>query len=183
MTGATRPDSRSGHTCSRRLEAISPFCATVRARNVEPAIVSRRCSSRARSICALAPPCVRDLHEPPFERQQLEVARDVVAADDVEHDVDAAPRGRLAQHRDEVGFVIVDGALGAERFARGALRRRSRGREHARAEHASELNGRRADAARSAVDEQRFARREPAALEDVVPDRKERFGERRGLRE
>ena len=85
----------------------------------------------------------------------------------------STPRPPVAslQHGHEVLRAVVDGPLGPELHARRALGRRSGGGEDARPEQAGELDGRRPDAARSAVHEQRFARLQPAAIDDVGPDR------------
>ncbi len=57
----------------------------------------------------------------PSRRKRIEIARDVVAADDVEHDVDAAPAGEALDFGDEIGRAIVDRVGGTKRNARGAL--------------------------------------------------------------
>src|SRR5207253_6759349 len=69
----------------------------------------------------------------------------------------------------------------AQLLARGALLIRTGGDDRLGAERARELNRRRADAARAAVDQQPFAALESAALEDVRPHGEERFGKRGGL--
>src|SRR5439155_7341425 len=70
----------------------------------------------------------------------------------------------------------------AETLAGGAfLGRASRG-EDARVEGARELDGCRTDAARTAVDEDRFARLEAATIEQIRPDREERLGNCGGRR-
>ena len=89
------------------------------------------------------------------------------------------PPVTIADGGDEIGVAIVDGELRAESLAGRALFRRPGRREHARTERPRQLNRRRADAARPAMDEQRFAGLQTAALEDVGPDREERLGERR----
>ena len=70
-----------------------------------------------------------DLHQTAVHGEHVDVALQVVAADHVEHDVDAAAAGRFLDRRHEVGFAIVDRALGAERLAGGALLRRTGGRQ------------------------------------------------------
>ena len=121
----------------------------------------------------------RDFHQPPFERERVDVARKVVAADHVQHDVDAASRGQLADHGDKVGLAVVDGALGAEPLARRALLGRPGGREYSRPARLRQLNRGRADAARPAVHQDRFARLQASPLEDVRPDGEERLRNRR----
>ena len=46
-----------------------------------------------------------------------EIALDIVAADHVEHDIDAAPAGRVLHHLDEILVLVVDAAGGAQRLA------------------------------------------------------------------
>ena len=102
-----------------------------------------------------------DDHQPALDGEAGDVALQVGAADHVEDEIDTAAAGRLAQHRHEVLRAVVDGPLGAELHAGRALGRRPGGGEDARPEQARELDGHRADAARSAVHEQRS--RPPAA--------------------
>ena len=94
----------------------------------------------------------------PFSRQALDVARQIVAADDVEDDVHAAPRRRVANDRDEVLGLVVDRASRAKRrrSARARSARSGRG-EDGRAERPCELDRGRADAARAAVHEHGLA--------------------------
>ena len=96
----------------------------------------------------------------------------------------STPRPPVARFdsRHEIGLAVVDALLGAERFARRALLRAARGGEHARAAGARQLNRRRADAARSAMNQDRLARPQPPALEHVRPDRERRLRERGGVR-
>ena len=58
------------------------------------------------------------MHEPAFERQALQVLLDVVAADHVEDDVDAALAGDPRDLGDEVLRPVVDRVIGAERRGR-----------------------------------------------------------------
>ena len=95
----------------------------------------------------------RDLDEPAFDRQRLDVAREVVPADHVEDDVHAGAACQLADDRDEVFVPVVDASLRAEALAGGAFLGRPGRGKHACAERARELDRRRADAARSAVNQ------------------------------
>ena len=61
----------------------------------------------------------RDLHEPSFRGQHVDVAREVGAANHVEDDIHAAPRSLLAYHRQKIGVAVVDAAFGAEQRLRG----------------------------------------------------------------
>ena len=67
----------------------------------------------------------RNLHEPALEREEVEMARKVIAADHVENHVDAAAAGQLADRRHEIAFAVIDRVLGAEAFARSAFLPRS----------------------------------------------------------
>ena len=93
-------------------------------------------------------------------------------------DVDAFAGGGVADRRDEVVLVVVDGVDGAEAAAGLALGVRSGRRERDGAERARELNRRGADAARAAVDQDALARLQAAAVEQVGPHGEERFGNR-----
>ena len=95
-----------------------------------------------------------DDHQAALDRQAGDVARQVGAADHVQNDVDAPAPRRLVQNGHEVVRAVVDGALGPELDAGRALGRRPGGREDVRPEQLGELNGHRADAARSTVHEQ-----------------------------
>ena len=88
---------------------------------------------RLKSIVAVSPPMKPITHQPAFDRQRREIARDVVAADDVENQVDAAAAGQLLDDVDEILGAVVDRALGAELFAGAAFLVRAGGREHPRA--------------------------------------------------
>ena len=122
-----------------------------------------------------------DLHDAPVDRGGFVVALDVVAADHVEDDVGALAAGRVFGRGDEIFGLIVNGDVGAELAAGLAFLRRAGGRDDAGAEGLGELDRGRADAGRAAVDQQRLAGLEPAALEGVVPDREEGLGDRCGL--
>ena len=113
-----------------------------------------------------------------FDGGCVVVAIDIFAADHVEDDVGAAVAGRLLGCGDEIFGLVVNGDIGAERDASCAFFRRPGSRDDPRAEGFGKLDGGRADAGRSAVDEQGFSGSEPAALEYIVPNRKEGFGDR-----
>jgi hypothetical protein len=77
--------------------------------------------------------------------------------------------------------LIVNRDIGAELAAGIAFLRRARGGDDARPERLGELDGGGADAGRAAVDQQRLAGPQAAALEGIVPDREEGFGDRGGF--
>ena len=124
-----------------------------------------------------------DQHETAIHSQHLQVALEVVAADDVEDEVDPAPVGRLAGGLDEVDLAIVEGPLGAERLAGRTLLGAARRREHPGAQRPGQLDGRGADAAGAAVHEHRLPGGETAALDHVGPDGERRLRHRGRLRE
>src|SRR5436190_893784 len=62
-----------------------------------------------------------DDDEPAFDREGDKIARDVVAADDVEDEVDAAAAGHLLDDGDEVFGPVVDTSLRTELLAGAAL--------------------------------------------------------------
>ena len=72
------------------------------------------------------------MHEPALEGQALEVLLDVVAADHVEHDVDAALARDARDFGDEVLRPVVDRVVGAHRAAERRLVVAAGGREHRR---------------------------------------------------
>ena len=84
-----------------------------------------------------------------------------------------APDRLSAKLVGEIELLIVDGPFRAQFHAAAALRVAARRGEHRRAERARQLNRRGADTARAAVNQDAFARRQPADLEDVGPDREE----------
>src|SRR5205814_6166597 len=81
-----------------------------------------------------------DDDEPSLDGQRDEIARDVVAADDVEDQIDAAAFRAVLDGRDETLVPVVDGALRAELLAGPALLIGARGGEHTGAARDGELN-------------------------------------------
>ena len=124
-----------------------------------------------------------DLHDAPFDGRRLVVALDVVAAHHIQHDVGTPAVRRSLGRRDEVLLAIVDGHIGTEATARGALFCRAGGGDHARAPRLRDLDCRGADAGRAAVHQQRLAALQTATLEHVVPDGEGGFRKRRGFDE
>ena len=95
--------------------------------------------------------------------------------------IGAAASGRLFGGGDEVLGLVVDGEIGTERDACRTFFRRSGCRHDTGAERLGELDRGRADAGRPAVDQQCFSGSKATALENVVPDREEGFGDGRRL--
>src|SRR5262245_47182740 len=124
-----------------------------------------------------------DDHETAVHRQRVDVSTDVVTGDHIEHDVDATAVGQVFDAGDEIRFAIVDRPLRAKRFARRALLRAPGCSEYAGAQSTRQLDGRGADPARAAMNEDRLAGREPSALDNVRPDRERRFWYCGGMRD
>ena len=82
---------------------------------------------------------------------------------------------------DEILGLVVDRDVGPELAAGLAFLGVAGGDEDPGAEGLGELDGAGADARSAAVDEDRLARRQPAALEDRRPDGEEGLGDRRRL--
>ena len=122
-----------------------------------------------------------DLDEASVHREAIDVPRQVVSANDVENDVDAASRGGLTDGFHEVLRAVIDRDRRAERLACPALLVGSRGRVRNCTESARELDRCRADAARTAVNENALAFRQPSALKHVRPDGEEGFRNRGGV--
>ena len=159
MTGLTLPASSNGQTFSRRARATSAFCATVRARRVEPVMREPlRQHGPEIELFDHAALSGGDLHEAPFQREDGQISGEIGAADHVEHDIDAAPLREGLNLGDEILRPVIDREIGSERAAEGAFFVGSGGGDHHRAEGFGELDRGRADAARSAVNEQRLAR-------------------------
>ena len=93
--GLTVPAASSGQTCasrSRRDRALFLDAARPKRRSGERrAALHQRCQVDLGLVASLEP----DLHEAAVLREALDVAAQVVAADDVEDDVDALTVGQL----------------------------------------------------------------------------------------
>ncbi len=74
MIGFTTPEASSGHTCVRSAAAIRPFSAGVRGRSVEPVIHARLRIMIGEVELGAGVLQKRDLQQPAFDRQQLDVA-------------------------------------------------------------------------------------------------------------
>ncbi len=117
-----------------------------------------------------------DDDEAALEREAAEILLDVVAADHVEDDVDAALAGDPRDLGDEVLRPVVDRMSGADRPAERRLVVAARGRDHRRAELLRDLDRRQPDTARAAVDQHGLAGAQPPAVEEIVPDGEEVSG-------
>src|SRR6476661_4797764 len=103
-----------------------------------------------------------NLNQAAFEAETLDVADEVIAADDVEDDVDSLARGFPADDLTKILRPVVDGDIGAKLTAGIALRVGSSGRKDCAFGRACELNGGGADSAGAAVDQDALARLKPA---------------------
>jgi len=99
----------------------------------------------------------------------VEVAVEVLGADDVEDDVRAASGGVFAQFLDEVLFAVVDQDVGAQGAAGFEFVRAAGGDRDLRADGLAELDRHRADAAAAAVHQQRLTGPQESDLEHVRP--------------
>ena len=88
--------------------------STARGRSVDPVSVSRRRITSGMTISALAPALEGDRHMPPVVGQAGEVARQIIAADHVEHDIDPAPAGQPLHLLDEILAPVIDRRRRAE---------------------------------------------------------------------
>ena len=147
MNGRSLPCAHSGQTFSRNAAMIDAFCATLRDRSVDPVTVRCLRCTTPKSASHLGAAHQRDEAQPPLMRQQVELARDIVAAHHVQDRIDAASARGLLAHRDKILGAIVDGDIGAELAARRALRIGAGGRQHRAAERLGKLDRGDADAA------------------------------------
>ena len=113
--------------------------------------------------------------------QAFEVARDVIARDHIEHQVDALATGDPRHFGDEIGRLVVNRMRRTQFARRCAFCLAPAGYDDPQAEQAAKADRHGADAAGAAVDQDRLALARPAALKDIVPDGKQRFGQRRRL--
>ena len=178
MITRTAPDSMSGQTCSWTARAMRPFSSTERARKVEPGNGESTLQDRNRADRRAVAAELRDLDQPSIHREHVDVALQVVAADHVEHDVDAPIGCELLHDGDEILVTIVDAALRAQGLASGTLDVAPGCGEDAGAAGTRKLNRKGSDPARAAVDQDRLPRRKPTALEDVGPDRERHLRQR-----
>ncbi len=118
---------------------------------------------------------------PPVRRQTLHVAGDIIAADHVEHDVDAASARDLLDPGDEILALVVDRMIGAMGEAGSDLVIAARRHDHRDAEQVAQRNRHRADPAGAAMDQRGVAFAGIAALEQIGPHGEQRFGHRRRL--
>ena len=147
MNGRNLPAAQSGHTFSLNAAMIAAFCSTVRERKVDPVTVRCLRWIRPKSVSALPAAHQRDKTKSAFMRQQIELARDVVAADHIKDRIDTAAVGEFLADADEFLRAVVDRNIGAIVAAGPALLVGAGGGQYLGAECLSELDGSDADAA------------------------------------
>src|SRR6478609_83903 len=117
-----------------------------------------------------APTLQPDDDQPAVDRQQPDVAGEVLRPDGVEDDVRAVPVGGLADDRLEVLGAVVDEDRRPELATHLELLGGSGRHRHPRPDLAAQLDGHRPDPRASAVDEQDLAGLDVRRHEDVRPD-------------
>ena len=149
---------------SARDFAISPLKSTDRARSVEPVIVRRFIITRPRLISDLAPPISAICTIRPSGFRHADVARQVVAAHHIQNDIDpglAPSAAMISSSKDRSRVVNRPGR--AQIFTKLRLLRTADRRVDRRCpQRPAELDGRRANPARTAMDQHAFTRREIA---------------------
>src|SRR5438132_12897422 len=108
----------------------------------------------------------RDKAEPALLRQEIELARDIVAADHVEDRIDAAAMGKLLADLHKILGAVVDRDIGAKLQACPAFLVGAGGSQHLGAERLGELDRGDPDPARPALDHEYLARLKAHPLED-----------------
>ena len=126
ITGFSLPASTCGQTARESSSATSDLNSAERGRSVEPVSVSRRCMILAMLISATAPRWTAIETWRPSSAQAFEVAGQIVAADHVEHDVDARAAGEPLHRLDEIVAVVVDRMGRAELLGACGIWRRCR---------------------------------------------------------
>ena len=116
-----------------------------------------------------------DLQQPPLDREQIEIPRNVITADDVEDQVDTAAVGDPLRFGDPVSGAVVERVRSAKLPCRFAFVVAAGGGQHHGAKRPRQLNRGSANAAGPAVDQDRLAVFQLAALEHVGPDREKCF--------
>src|SRR6516225_3306552 len=110
-----------------------------------------------------------DKAEPALLRQQIELGRNVVAADHVEDRIDAAAIRELLADLHKVLGTVIDCDIGAVIDACPAFLVGAGGRQYLSPEGLGELDRGDADAARAALQQQHLPRLELHSLEDIGP--------------
>ena len=120
-------------------------------------------------LCQFAAAKIDD-HQPAAMRQKFDFLRQIVAADDVDHHIDAAPVGGSAADLGKIGILVIDRVMRAEGSHRSAFLVISGGGEHGRAMRPRDLDGGAANAAGAALYQDRLAGLQGAPVHHVGPD-------------
>ena len=129
----------------------------------------------------LGPALHRDRDMAAVLGQALEIARQIVAADHVEHRGDALAAGDLLHARDEILGFVVDRVRRPQPQRLRAFVGRPGGHDDVDAEDAAQRNRRRADPAGPAMHQHGVALGRIGALEQIGPHGEQGFGNRRRL--
>ena len=105
--------------------------------------------------------------------ERREAGAELLAADVLDDDVDAAATRRVERGLGDVLVAIVDDVVGAVLAGGGELLVTARGRDHRCPGVLGDLHGRVADAAAGRAHEHGFARAKAAALDQHVPGSRE----------
>ena len=116
-----------------------------------------------------------DNHQPAAMGQKRDLLWQVVAADDIDHHIDAATLGGSAADRGEILGLVIDRMVGAKCSHRGAFLVTARGGKDSGTMRVGDLDCGAANAAGAALDQDALARGEGAAVHHVGPDRAEHF--------
>ena len=111
-----------------------------------------------------------DDHKPAAVSQKFDFLWQIVAADDIDHHIDAAPVSGSAADLGKIRVLVIDRVMRAEGPHRSAFLVISGGGKDGRAMRPCDLYGRAADAAGAALDQDRLAGLQGAAVHHVGPD-------------
>jgi hypothetical protein len=120
--------------------------------------------------------------DPPAVLHRANALLEHVAADVLDHEVDAALLRQPARLRHEVPARVVDHLVRAELLRACELLVGPGGRDHARAVQLRDLDRRHSDSRSRALYEHGIARRDPSLVDDHLPRREKRQDRRRRLR-
>ena len=156
------PEARCGTTASAKACTAAAFSSNGRPRSTVPKSRARFEHHLAQRHLCLGAGADPDDNDPALERECIQVALEVGGADQLQNDRGAAE-----------GLRALDEVVGCDRLAaeRGdplAQLDRANGREHPGARRHPDLDGRRADAAVGAVDDEHVAERQSGLCADRV---------------
>ena len=177
ITGRSTPDSNSGSTSAAKRwherDLLLERPGAQRGPDPGDALDEQQPDVDRRLSAAHQP----DLHDGALGADRLEVAVDLLAPDDVEHDVDAV-RHRPLEFGEPVVRAAHEHQVGAEHPARVDLAGRARHRD-ARTDRLGDLDRGGADTGRAGVDERPPPARQPTLHDERVPCGEEHLRDRR----